>query len=316
MKILSILFLVSFFCSTNKTDNSHKNTDTPLVTKTYQQEPVHQLKISSSLSYIVKINGLTTATKNQNSGEERSFLINNTIPKSGDQSIEITILPRLNNAQDQHLSTIQENDFFSLQVEKTAWKNGSLEEPKIIYYYELPINQATNKNVFTQNATFKAEVPYQLTDWREGKDLTKIDAIQLEKDVVAFYEKNKHYYENQQGENFVKSVEIGMYNLAQGAYMDSEDFLQLKQEEVQFIDEEPTPLEKLEHYQLEISGNGKLVSLKRNDGYNTGEGVLRRTFNEGGEELIYVDDLTLYIPKGKDSLEVIHYQNLEKPYYP
>ena len=72
----------------------------------------------------------------------------------------------------------------------------------------------------------------------------------------------------------------------------------------------------MENYSLEISSDGKLVSLKRTDGYNTGEGVLRRKFIESGQEKVYIDDLNFYMPQNSNSLEVIVYQNLEKPYNP
>ena len=138
----------------------------------------------------------------------------------------------------------------------------------------------------------------------------------LAEDVLKLYGKIKSHYENQQGEDYIRLVEKGMFNIAQGGYLKPNEYETLKKDELDFINEEPTPLENLENYSLEISSDGKLVSLKRTDGYNTGEGVLRRKFIESGQEKVYIDDLNFYMPQNSNSLGVIVYQNLEKPYNP
>ena len=243
--------------------NNSQNIDT---VKKYANEPIYRLKIASSLSYNIKINGVTTATKNQNAGDVRWFLINNCIPASGEQDIEITLLPRMSNKGNEYLPTIDEKDEFTLEVEKTSWKDGGLVEPSIIYTYELNEGVAVNKKVYLHKGNFKAEVPYQLIDWRDGKDLSKMDSVKLKEEVLKSYKKIKSNYENQQGDQYIKLIEKGIFNLAQGAYLKPKGFEDLKKNESDFINEEPTPLENLDNYTLEISGNGKLVSLRRIDG--------------------------------------------------
>lgn len=310
MKILSFLcFILIFSCGKNTAQNKYR-------TKNFAYEPIYRLKITSSLSYNIKINGVTTATKNQNAGDVRWFLINNCIPASGEQNIEITLLPRMGNKGTEHLATIDEKDEFTFEVEKTSWKDGGLVEPSVIYTYKLNEGAAVNKKVYLHKGNFKAEVPYQLIDWRDGKDLSKMDSVKLKEEVLKSYKKIKSTYENQQGEQYIKLIEKGIFNLAQGAYLKPKGYEDLKKDEIDFINEEPTPLENLDNYTLEITGDGKLISLRRIDGYNAGEGVLRRRFIESGRELVYIDDISFYIPKNSDSLEVIIYQNLEKPYLP
>lgn len=91
MRILYLIVLV-FILSFNKNTAQDKHT-----TINFNYEPIYRLKIATSLSYNIKINGVTTATKNQNAGDTRWFLINNCIPTSGEQNIEITLLPRMSN---------------------------------------------------------------------------------------------------------------------------------------------------------------------------------------------------------------------------
>lgn len=309
MKLLHFIILV-FTLSFSKNTTQDK-----YPTKNFAYEPIYRLKITSSLSYNIKINGVTTATKNQNAGDARWFLINNCIPTSGEQNIEITLLPRMSANGTEHLETIDEKDEFTLEVEKTSWKDGSLVEPSIVYTFVLN-EGAVNKKVYLHKGTFKAEVPYQLIDWRDGKDLSKMDSLKLKEELLKSYEKIKSSFENQQGQQFVKSVEKGMFNLAQGAYLKTVEFENLKEDKQSFINKQKRELESFSFNKLDISGDGKLVSLRRSDGYNGGEGVLRRKYKKNGQETVHIDDIIFYIPKNSDSFEVVVYQNLLKPYYP
>lgn len=318
MKICQLLILMVLLlsCEKNKINTDLNTTMVTNTTKNYNYEPIYRLKITSSLSYNIKINGVTTATKNQNAGDERWFLINNCIPASGEQNIEITLLPRMSANGTEHLETIDEKDEFTLEVEKTSWKDGSLVEPSIVYTFVLNEGAAVNKKVYLHKGTFKAEVPYQLIDWRDGKDLSKMDSLKLKEELLKSYEKIKSSFENQQGQQFVKSVEKGMFNLAQGAYLKTVEFENLKEDKQSFINKQKRELESFSFNKLDISGDGKLVSLRRIDGYNGGEGVLRRKYKKNGQETVHIDDIMFYIPKNNDSLEVVVYQNLVKPYYP
>lgn len=310
MRILYLIVLV-FILSFNKNTVQDKHS-----TINFNYEPIYRLKITSSLSYNIKINGVTTATKNQNAGDTRWFLINNCIPASGEQNIEITLLPRMSNKGTDHLEIIDEKDEFALEVEKTSWKDGSLVEPSIVYTFVLNEGAAVNKTVYLHKDTFKADIPYQLVDWRDGKDLSKIDSLKLKEQLLKSYEKIKSSFENQEGQQFVKLVEKGMFNLAQGAYLKTVEFENLKEDKQSFINKQKRELESFSFYKMDLSGDGKLVSFRRGDGYNSGEGVLRRKYKKNGQETVHIDDIVFYIPKNSDSLEVIVYQNLVKPYFP
>lgn len=285
--------------------------------KQYENQPIYRLKIASSLSYIITINGITTATKNQNAGDDRWFLINNCIPVSGKQDIEVTILPKMNEKGTQHIPFLENNDFFELEIELTNLGK----EPKVVYEYKLPQINTANKSSYKFKDSFKAIIPYQLTNWKIGKDLTNIDSTWLKKEVLESYKTLKSYFEHQQGKQFVRLVDNGMYNIAQSAYLDQLEYETMKTGKVNFINEEPSVLEELDNYELIISANGKLVSLRRNDGYNLGEGVLRRKYITNGQEMVHIDDVVFYAPQASSSetfpkLEVIMYQNLEKPFNP
>lgn len=315
MKIyISFLFLLMTIqsCGQNKAGEMKK----------FDSEPIYRLQVTSSLSYVIKINGITTAIKNQNAGNTRWFLVNNCIPASGEQELEIDIRPGMTGDGSAHKKFMGNNNTFKIKLERTSGESGRLEEPEVVFEYELPEGDYSGRETFVHQATFEAEVPYQLVDWRKGKTFNDEDSTILKKAVFEFYKNLKHHYQHRAGEEYVNLIEKGMHNLAQGAYYDNNAFDKLKENKIDFINRKPRTLEDLDNFRLEISGNGKLVSLRRTDGYNRGEGVLRRKYTKNGQERVHVDDIWLYAPRGNGSddgfekLEVIAYQNLVKPYFP
>ncbi|HWL00426.1 MAG TPA: hypothetical protein VNQ55_10780 [Parapedobacter sp.] len=288
--------------------------------ETNGNEPVYRLMVKSSLSYTIQINGITTASKNQNAGNERWFLINNCIPASGMQDLEITILPAMASDGMNHnafLGNVGDDHVFSLAIERTEG-NG----PKEVFQYELPEGDYSRQAAFVHKATFAAEVPYSLEDWRKGETFENADSVTLKAAVLEFYNQLKHHYEHRNGAAYVKLIEKGMHNLTQGAYYERDAFEKLKQNKIDFIDKQPRMLLDIDSCRLEISANGKLLSLRRTDGYNRGEGVLRRKYIKNGQETVQVDDIWLFVPQGNNNLEngavfeVVGYQNLVKPYAP
>ena len=291
--------------------------------ETNDNKPVYRLTVKSSLSYIIKINGITTASKNQNAGNERWFLINNCIPASGTQDLEITILPAMTSDGMNHnafLGNVGDDHVFRLMIERTG-SNGNAERPEVVFQYELPEGDYSRQATFVHKATFAAEVPYNLEDWRKGKTFESADSVTLKAAVLEFYNQLKHHYEHRNGAAYVKLIKKGMHNLTQGAYYERDAFEKLKQNKIDFIDKQPRMLLDIDSCRLEISANGKLLSLRRTDGYNRGEGVLRRKYTKNGQETVQVDDIWLYVPQGNNltngaMFEVVGYQNLVKPYAP
>lgn len=292
--------------------------------ETNRSEPVYRLRVKSSLSYAIQVNGITVATKNQNAGNTRWFLINNSIPTSGKQELDITILPAMTNDGTNHLGFLGDVGYdhvFSLTIERTDGP-GSAAAPAVIYQYDLPEGDYSGQETFVHQATFEADVPYELDDWREGKTFEAADSVTLKTAVMEFYDQLKYHYEHREGTAYVERIEKGMRHLAQGAYYEHDAFERLKQNKINFIDKQPRTLMAIDSCRLEISANGKLLSLRRIDGYNSGEGMLRRKYTKNGRETVHVDDIWLYVPQDADvsdgprMFEVIGYQNLAKPYLP
>jgi hypothetical protein len=62
----------------------------------------------------------------------------------GEQTIEIQIFPRYLNASEQN-ENLENNVNFELKIEETSWKDGNLTAPKVVYQYNLPEGDYTNK---------------------------------------------------------------------------------------------------------------------------------------------------------------------------
>lgn len=282
--------------------------------KNFKDEPIYQLKIHTAYTFTVLINDIPIANKVPYLNHYTA-LINPCIPAMGEQQIEIRIYPRYADMDTQR--DFMENDIdFELTIEKTAWKDGSLEEPAVIYTYRLPEGDYSTQKSVVQSDVFTADVPYELIDWRKGKTFNEKDTTMLKAKTLQVYEALISHYENQRGEDFVNAIGKGIFNLYQASYFNKEEALDHINHSISFINKKKRDLAEISNYQLEILGNGKLLSLKRTDGINREEGVIRRYYQKNRKEKVHIYDVLLYAPPSSskdENLEVIWHTNLVRP---
>jgi len=315
-KIISLLIISVFMqsCAQNSNTNSKQAIKMDDL-KTFENEPQYRLKISGNLSYEVRVNDIPIAVRNNTGSQTLWFPINNTIAKSGLQSLEINVFPKLEKNGAKFEKFIGAGDF-ELMVEQTAWsKAGGLDKPKVVLRYDLPETDFSKAESHKDILSFNATVPYKLIAWNDGKTFNLKDSEVLKKKVLSAYNDLKTDYETQKGKQFTDRASKGLFNLYQASYFTKEEGQEYVKAIVDFVNEEPTKLEPLENYKLIICGGGKLIGLKRTDGYNNNEGVLRRVYNEGGQK-VQIDDILLYQPADQNELEVIFYMNVVKPAQP
>lgn len=281
--------------------------------KDFDYEPIYQLRIHTAYTYTILINGVPIANKLPYMNYYVAG-INPCIPASGKQQIEIQVYPRFTDSETQ--KKFLENDIdFELTIEKTAWKDGSLVDPEIVYQYRLPDADYSSKKSIIHSAAFTAEVPYRLIDWRTGKTFEEKDSVTLKTKALQAYEKLIYLYENQHGEDFYNTIGKGLFNLYQASYFSKEDALNHLNRNISFIDKKKRDLEDIKNYRLEFLGNGKLLSLKRTDRFNREEGVLRRHYIKRQKETVHIYDVLFYSPEN-GQLEVVWLINLVKPTHP
>lgn len=246
MKKLSLIVLFYFLhnCGLNKNDNTNK-TDTIVNLKKFSYEPQYRLKVISGLSYEIRINDIPIAIRNNSGSQTIWYPINNTITKSGLQTMEVKTFPKLTKDGLGFESFIGE-DKIEVVIEQTAWDTtGSLEEPKEVAKYTLPIKDYTKISTQKDILKFNATVPYKLLNWNDGQVFKAEDSLMLKTKVVKFYTELKYLYENQQGKDYIDITEKGLFNLYQSSYFDkveAEDYISHKKK---FISDKKRKLEPL-----------------------------------------------------------------------
>lgn len=281
--------------------------------KNFDHEPIYQVRIHSSYTYTILINGIPIANKLPYLNQYIAG-INPCIPASGEQQIEIRIYPRFNDMETQK-EFLEKDIEFELTIEKTAWKDGNLIEPEIVYSYRLADADYSNETSIVHSDKFMADVPYALIDWRKGKTFSHNDSASIKPKALQVYHELIADYENQHGKDFNNAIGKGLYNLYQSSYFSKEEALDHLNHSISFINKKKRDLEEIENYRLEILGNGKLLSLKRTDGFNREEGVLRRHYIKNRKETAHIYDVLLYAPEN-GRLEVVWLINLVKPTKP
>lgn len=262
----------------------------------FQYEPIYQLRVNSEYAFTIYINGIPIANKYVSYLKNYLAEINTCIPESGEQTIEIQIYPRFITENEQN-EFLENDKTFNLIIEETSWLNGNLKEPKPVYEFNLPSGQYSTKKNLSFKAKFRAEIPYKLLDWRDAQNVSDVDSTLLKKEVLKYYTNLKEKFENQQGEDYINSLGKGLFNLYQASYFDEEEALKHINHRISFINKEKRKLADFENFEMEISADGKLVFLQRIDGFNKKEGILRRYYKKGPQQLVQIDDLILYLPK-------------------
>ncbi|WP_257669587.1 hypothetical protein [Parapedobacter tibetensis] len=314
--ICCFMFLTPFLACSQQNTNGIKSIniiDEIDHLENFGDEPTYQLRVNTGYSFTVLINGIPIGNKYVNYLSHYLTEINSCIPNKGEQKIEIQIYPRYVDELTQNES-LEHDIGFKLTIEQTAWKDGGMEEPKIIYSYSLPEGDYAGQKSFIHAAIFTAAVPYELIDWRMGRTFDEQDTATLKIKVLQAYEKLISDFENQQGEDYVNALGKGLFNLYQSSYFDKEEALNHINHRISFINKKKRKLAEIANYKLEILGDGKLLSLKRIDGYNRREGVIRRHYKKGPKEMVQVDDILFYAPQSSksDDLQVIWHRNLVK----
>lgn len=280
--------------------------------KNFSHEPIYQLRVKTVYTYTILINGIPIMNK-QPYLNDYTVLINPCIPAKGEQEIEIRLYPRFTGV-DTQAETLENGIDFELEIQKTAWKDGSLEEPEIVYSYRLPEEDHSGQRSFVHRDVFEASTPYRLIDWREGRTFNEQDTAMLKVKALEAYRELISRYESRRGEDYVNAVGRGIFNLCQASYFTEEEALDYIDHSIDFINKSERDLAEITNYKLEILADGKLLSLRRTDGFNREEGVIRRYYKKDRKERVHIYDVLLYAPGSSDGgdLEVIWYTNLVK----
>ena len=108
------------------------------------------------------------------------------------------------------------------------------------------------------------DLPYELEGWSKGQDLRKWDKKELEKKVVAYYQKLWRILNNGEGEKYVEVWKKADQELFSYYYTTQERYLKLVENTIEDVEEYcKGTMIQLEDYEMKLYAEGKLVCLER-----------------------------------------------------
>ena len=107
-------------------------------------------------------------------------------------------------------------------------------------------------------------MPYELEGWSKGQDLRKWDKKELEKKVVAYYQKLWHILNNGEGERWTKLTQKRINETAIFYYESEEENQKaIKNNQQNIVKYCTNMMIPLEDYEMKLYAEGKLVCLER-----------------------------------------------------
>ena len=157
------------------------------------------------------------------------------------------------------------------------------------------------------------ELPYELEGWSKGQDLRKWDKKELEKKVVAYYQKLWHILNNGEGGRWTKLTQKRINETAIFYYESQEENQEAIKNNQQNIEKYCTNMMiPLEDYEMKLYAEGKLVCLERKTHtkeFNNkspldikGWSPLIRKGKKSGAGYY---NILLYLPQGSDEFVII-----------
>lgn len=277
--------MVSFGCS-NKPDSKG------MKTKMMTNQPMYELAIDARGCYFeVYINDVPVYFHYNIGATAFRLPVNSFIPKSGDQRISLKMF-----------SVVEGKPFpsgaeVSLTIDE--YPKGEARERKTKFSYKTPSVEAENTGNFADEKSFVANVPYELTDWRQGQDLSKENPTALIKELGKKYIEYTDAFKNADLSKYKQLTKLRQDNVFTSMYFSKEQREQAENSYVSGIQNGKVKLFPLENYKLVFYGNSKLVGLQK-------KGDAPGVFIDNEDEKDAFMEYILFYRKNKNSpLEIV-----------
>ena len=255
-KILFIFIILLFNCHNTQNTGEMKIQQIPL-----EKQITYGISLSMRVPYELYINDIKADFHyvGANSGVD----MNPYILKNGKYKVKLRIFPAFKAGK----KLIEFDD-----IEKSNISFGSYirnkETDEILNYEDkpLPITAPTiDVPYFEQEWEVEiTDLPYELEGWSKGQDLRKWDKKELEKKVVAYYQKLWRILNNGEGEKYVEVWKKADQELFSYYYTTQERYLKLVENTIEDVEEYcKGTMIPLEDYEMKLYAEGKLVCLER-----------------------------------------------------
>ena len=301
-QLVFLCFILLFNCH-----NAQKKMETQQIP--LEKQITYMIDITTNIPVIVYVNDIKASELNMPLGT--AIDLNPYVLKNGKCKIKLQIFPLFRRGDT--LVTVENimrcNLFFGSYIRNK-------ETNEILNYkadVALPI-VAPKEDVpyFEQEWDVElTELPYELEGWSKGQDLRKWDKKELEKKVVAYYQKLWHILNNGEGERYMDLWKQADQELM---FYDYEtDYDSIYKEETEEIKKNCTDnMIYLEDYEMKLYAEGKLVCLERKthtrefNNYSPLDikgwsPLIRKGRKSGAEDF----PVKLYLPEGSNEFVII-----------
>ena len=256
-KILFIFIILLFNCHNAQNTGEMKIQQIPL-----EKQITYMIDITTNIPVIVYVNDIKASELNMPLGT--AIDLNPYVLKNGKCKIKLQIFPLFRRGDT--LVTVENimrcNLFFGSYIRNK-------ETDEILNYkadVALPI-VAPKEDVpyFEQEWEVElTELPYELEGWSKGQDLRKWDKKELEKKVVAYYQKLWRILNNGEGERWTKLTQKRINETAIFYYESEEENQKaIKNNQQNIVKYCTNMMIPLEDYEMKLYAEGKLVCLER-----------------------------------------------------
>ena len=301
-QLVFLCFILLFNCH-----NAQKKMETQQIP--LEKQITYMIDITTNIPVIVYVNDIKASELNMPLGT--AIDLNPYVLKNGKCKIKLQIFPLFRRGDT--LVTVENimrcNLFFGSYIRNK-------ETDEILNYkadVALPI-VAPKEDVpyFEQEWDVElTELPYELEGWSKGQDLRKWDKKELEKKVVAYYQKLWYILNNGEGERYMDLWKQADQELM---FYDYEtDYDSIYKEESEEIKKNCTDnMIYLEDYEMKLYAEGKLVCLERKthtrefNNYSPLDikgwsPLIRKGRKSGAEDF----PVKLYLPEGSNEFVII-----------
>ena len=304
-KILFIFTILLFNCHNAQNTGEMKIQQIPL-----EKQITYMIDITTNIPVIVYVNDIKASELNMPLGT--AIDLNPYVLKNGKCKIKLQIFPLFRRGDT--LVTVENimrcNLFFGSYIRNK-------ETNEILNYNSIPLPIVAPKEdvpYFEQEWDVElTELPYELEGWSKGQDLRKWDKKELEKKVVAYYQKLWKMLNDGDGERFMKLWEKADDENAIYDY-DTEIDEANKSEIADIKKHCVNRMIPLEDYEMKLYAEGRLVCLERKThtrefnnyfpldlkGWSP---LVRKGQVRGGAEF----PVKLYLPEGSNEFVIIRH---------
>ena len=255
-KILFIFTILLFNCHNAQNTGEMEIQQIPL-----EKQITYGISLSMRVPYELYINDIKADCDYV--GANNGVDMNPYILKNGKYKVKLRIFPAFKAGE----KLIEFDDIEKSNISFDSYIRNK-ETNEILNYNSIPLPIVAPKEdvpYFEQEWEVElTELPYELEGWSKGQDLRKWDKKELEKKVVAYYQKLGRILNNGEGEKYVEVWKKADQELFSYYYTTQERYLKLVENTIEDVEEYcKGTMIPLEDYEMKLYAEGKLVCLER-----------------------------------------------------